>query len=639
MYERSTISQLAILSVLSILVALYSTTALAQQTESNPAGPVYNISALKSDFEKNTLSIEIRGESVPAYTVSERFAPFRVIVDIAGAVFEKTIDPAAPLIKANPVGKMVISKLPDQQQQITRFEIEIADTHDYKVTRSGNNIGIIIAPAGNDTEEVTSDSSTSTPEITDFLVTTEPGETSILLAGTATLKDYKVATVGGDKKNPARMFIDVADVSISELVREKKIGTSLDKIRVSPRGTGARIVFDSASEKLFDYDVLSTASGIKVIIDEKTNPLRANLQNVAAPAPSGPSDATLDELIESSSNLLSKSQAAVAGSETLTNDNVTSLQDSFAFSGYNKQRISVDFYKIDIHNVFRLFRQITDLNIIVDEDVQGTLTLALSDVPWDFALDIILNLQDLEKEERYNTIVIYPKKKEFAWPDRAEDNLSFEADIEVVEQEALIIQQSANLPQEIMEAKEILRLARTADNNHDFEDAASLYEKAAKLWPTNTSIYNRLSTIYLVQLGMNSKAVFYARKSLEVDPNNSRAALYAAIGSANMQRITDASEFFTQAISEDPPMKEALFSFATFSETNNQNMAALKLLDKYNQYYGETVDTMLAKARIFDKMGSSDKATAQYQAIMASGFQLRPDLKQYIMGRLTVQNN
>jgi type IV pilus assembly protein PilQ len=638
MYERSTISQLAILSVLSLLVALYSTTAVAQQAGSNTAGPVYNISALKSDYEKNTLSIEIKGESVPAYTVSERFAPFRVIIDIAGALFDKSVDPAASLINDNPVGKMSVSTLPDQQPQITRFEIEIADTHDYKVTRSGNNIGIVIAPAGNESEGISDHTGTSSPAITDFLVTTEPGETSILLAGTGDLKDYKVATVGGDTKNPARMFIDVADVSINELVREKKIGTSLDKIRVAPRGSGARIVFDSASEKLFDYDVLSTAGGIKVVIDEKTNPLKPLFQNVAGPAPSGPSDATLDELIESSSNLLSKSQAAVAG-EGPTNDNVTSLQDSFAFSGYNKQRISVDFYKIDIHNVFRLFRQITDLNIIVDEDVQGTLTLALSDVPWDFALDIILNLQDLEKEERYNTIVIYPKKKEFAWPDRAEDNLSFEADIEVVEQEALIIQQSANLPQEIMEAKEILRLARTADNNQDFEDAASLYEKAANLWPTNTSIYNRLATIYLVQLGMNSKAVFYARKSLEVDPKNSRAALYAAIGSANMQRITDASEYFTQAISEDPPMKEALYSFATFSETHNQNTAALKLLDKYNQYYGETVDTMLAKARIFDKMGSGDKATAQYQAIIASGFQLRPDLKQYIMGRLAVENN
>ena len=65
-----------------------------------------------------------------------------------------------------------------------------------------------------------------------------------------------------------------------------------------------------------------------------------------------------------------------------------------------------------------------------------------------------------------------------------------------------------------------------------------------------------------------------------------------------MQRIPEAKEYFTQSISNSPPMKEALLSFAAFSENNGQNEAALKLLDKYHSYYGETLDTMVAKARI-----------------------------------------
>lgn len=637
MYERSTISQLAILTVLSFLVAFSHSTVLAQQTAKKAEGPVYHISALKSDFEKDTLSINILGKSVPAYTVSERFAPFRVILDIAGVVLDDTLKGKDPLINANPVGKIAISKLESQQPEITRFEIQIADTHDYKVSKDGNNIGIVIAPV--DGRAAISKPATVTTSITDFDVQTESGKTSILLASTAVINDYKVNKLNGSGEKPARIYIDVPDVSISELIREKTIGTAIDKIRVAPRGTGARFVFDSASSELFNYDVRSTPKGLEVVINESNSPFSAaKLRPVATKNKNGMSDSTLDELIESSSTLLSKSQPAATG-DVVPSDNVASLQDSFAFSGYNKQRISVDFYKIDIHNVFRLFRQITDLNIIVDEGVQGTLTLALSDVPWDFALDIILNLQDLEKEERYNTIVIYPKKKAFAWPERAEDNLSFEADIEVVEQEALIIQQSANLPEEIMQAKEILRMARIADKDQNFEEAAGLYEKAAQLWPTNVNIYNRLSTVYLVHLGLNAKAIFNAKKSLKIDPSNTQAALYAAIASANMQRIADASEYFTQAISGEPPMKEALFSFATFNETNNQHLAAIKLLDKYHQYYGETVDTMLAQARLFDKMGQPEEATSQYQAIMASGFQLRPDLKKYILGRLAAGNN
>lgn len=599
--------------------------------EAPRGGPEYHISALKSDFEDDTLSITLVGDTIPAYTVSERFAPFRVIVDVAGASLEKPVRQAPTLIPDNPVGALSVFNLPDQQQPITRFEIAIADTHDYKVTRQGNNIAIVVAPA--DEISQAADALPVRQTITDFQVETRPEETSILLVGSSTITDFQVGTQKADQKQPASMFIDIPNVSITELVREKPVGTAVKAVRVEQRGNGARILFDSASAELFAYDVQAAPQGIAVRILEDLGDLPLNVRTVAAAKSDTITDATLDELIESSSSLMSKKPTGDAQP-----DSVSAMQDSFAFSGYKNQRISVDFYKIDIHNVFRLFRQITNLNIIVDEDVQGTLTLALSDVPWDFALDIILNLQDLEKVERFNTIVIYPKKKEFIWPERAMDNLSFEADVQVVEEESLVIEQSANVPVEVMQAKDLLRKASLAEKSNDFEDAASLYEQAATLWPTNASIYNRLATIYLVNLSNNPKAIFFAKAALKADPRNQSAALYAAIGSANMERQKEATEFFTQAISGNPPMKEALFSFASFSENTNQHATALKLLDKYQQYHGETVDTMLARARIFDKMGDTDKANQQYKALMASGFQLGSDLRDYISGRLAGTN-
>ncbi len=254
------------------------------------------------------------------------------------------------------------------------------------------------------------------------------------------------------------------------------------------------------------------------------------------------SDRTLDQLIGSSEQLLNQTPDKAVSDKTASK--AEALQEDFSFSGYNKQRISVDFYKIDIHNVFRLFRQITDLNIIVDEEVKGTLTLALTDVPWDFALDIILNLMDLKKEERFNTIVIYPSKKAFVWPTRAEDNLAFKADIDVIEQEALVIEKSASQSKEIMQAKEFMAKAQNLETSEEFEDAALLYTKAFELWPENTKISNRLATLYLVNLGMNAKAVYYAKESLKRDPQNAQAALYAAIGSANMQRTSEAKGIF-----------------------------------------------------------------------------------------------
>ncbi len=612
----------------AIFFAFWILSTLVFSTAKAEDSVTYQITDIKSTLSDKALHYTVSGTSIPAYTVSERFSPFRAVIDIAGGVFADNISQPAKAIPVNDFSTLSLSELKDKDPAILRFEFTVAESHDYSVTRNGQNIDIIIVPAGNKKSAGLASTSQKRP-LTDFQVAKTPHTTTIIIASNSAIEDYTVDKVAGSSSRHPRMFIDVEDVDISGLVREKHIGTSVEKIRVAPKGSGARIVFDSKSDKLFRYTVAPSPDGLTVVIDESG--ARASKKKSSAK-----SDATLDSLI-GSSEAQSKAQAAGKGSSSTMDAKVASLSDNFSFSGYKKQRISVDFYKIDIHNVFRLFRQITDLNIIVDEGVSGTLTLALTDVPWDFALDIILNLANLKKEERFNTIVIYPKKKEFAWPTRAEDNLSFEADIEVIEQESLVVEQAENQPKEIMQAKEYMVKAQNLMKREEYEDAALLYSKASELWPDNSQLLNRLSTLYLVHLGMNAKAVHYARENLKLDRNNSRAALYAAIGSANMQRIPEASEYFAQSISESPPMKEALISYAAFSENNGQNEAALKLLDKYHSFYPETVDTMIAKARVLDKLDRKEDAKQQYLALLGSGFQLRPDLKKYITSRLAVK--
>ena len=613
----------------AIFCAFWILSTLVFSTAKAEDSVTYQITDIKSTLSDNALHYTISGASVPAYTVSERFSPFRAVIDIAGGSFADNLSQPAKAIPVNDFAALSLSEMKDKDPAILRFEFTVAESHDYSVTRNGQNIDIKIVPAG-DKKSAGLASASEKRSLTDFQVAKTPHTTTVIIASNSAIDDYTVDKVAGSSNRHPRMFVDIEDVDISELVREKHIGTSVEKIRVAPKGSGARIVFDSKSDKLFRYTVAPSPGGLTVVIDESGT--KASKQKSSAK-----SDATLDSLI-GSSEAQSKAQASGKDSSSAMDTKVASLSDNFSFSGYNKQRISVDFYKIDIHNVFRLFRQITDLNIIVDEGVSGTLTLALTDVPWDFALDIILNLANLQKEERFNTIVIYPNKKEFAWPTRAEDNLSFEADIEVIEQESLIVEQAENQPKEIMQAKDYMVKAQNLMKREEYEDAALLYSKASELWPDNSALLNRLSTLYLVHLGMNAKAVHYARENLKLDRKNNRAALYAAIGSANMQRIPEASEFFAQSISDSPPMKEALISYAAFSENNGQNEAALKLLDKYHSFYGETVDTMIAKARVLDKLDRKEDAKQQYLALLGSGFQLRPDLKKYITSRIAVKN-
>ncbi len=624
MYKKLSTYYLAVFCSLFLMLACN-----VHATEKQDGKNIYSIQSMEANLQGNSLVLLVKGDSAPAYTTYELFSPARLVLDIAEADLPQSID-VGKIFPENNFATLKITTLNDKKPKIIRLEITLAETHTYKVNRLENNLSVRLFPRDQDT--VTSPVTSGTiPVLHDLVVRNQNNKTEILLQADTPIKDFRQETATGRDGLPDSMFIDINNIDGSELMREKTVGTNLDKIRVATRGTGVRIVFDSGHKGLFSYNIQTVPQGLLVTIDEKTiasaKQNNTNSGNV--------SDPTLEDLIDSSEKALSNNPQ----SEDRNMTAAEAMQDSFQFSGYKSTRISVDFYKIDLHNVFRLFRQISGINLIVDEAVSGSLTLALNDVPWDFALDIILNLKDLKKEERHNTIVIYPAKKEFIWPEKASANLSFEADTEVIEQEALIIQHATNQTAEIMQAKELLRRAKIEESNDDIEDAASFYEQAFKLWPTNAKISNRLAALYLVNLRMNTKAVYFAKETLKIDKKNYRAALYAAIGSANMDQVSAAMEYFSQSINGDPPMKEALISYAAFSEKKGQPEAALKLLNRYSEVYSDTVDTMISRARVLDAMGQAEKATNQYKTLLYSGYQLTPGLKKYIHGRLTTNTN
>ena len=79
--------------------------------------------------------------------------------------------------------------------------------------------------------------------------------------------------------------------------------------------------------------------------------------------------------------------------------------EAFAYTG---QKVSFDYQGINIRNALRLIAEMSDMNIIMGDDVQGKLNMHLENVPWDQALDIILESQGLGKEQKGNVLRIAP---------------------------------------------------------------------------------------------------------------------------------------------------------------------------------------------------------------------------------------
>src|SRR6476660_3138407 len=78
-------------------------------------------------------------------------------------------------------------------------------------------------------------------------------------------------------------------------------------------------------------------------------------------------------------------------------------------AGYKGEKLSLNFQNVEVRAVLQVIADFTGLNIITSDTVTGNLTLRLKDVPWDQALDIILQAKGLDMRKTGNVVWIAPR--------------------------------------------------------------------------------------------------------------------------------------------------------------------------------------------------------------------------------------
>jgi type IV pilus assembly protein PilQ len=78
---------------------------------------------------------------------------------------------------------------------------------------------------------------------------------------------------------------------------------------------------------------------------------------------------------------------------------------------FNGSRVTFNFQDIPTRSVLQLIADVSDLNIVVADTVQGNVTLRLINVPWDQALHIVLQAKGLDQRKQGNVIWVAPQKE------------------------------------------------------------------------------------------------------------------------------------------------------------------------------------------------------------------------------------
>ncbi|HOC38315.1 MAG TPA: type IV pilus secretin PilQ [Thermodesulfobacteriota bacterium] len=103
-----------------------------------------------------------------------------------------------------------------------------------------------------------------------------------------------------------------------------------------------------------------------------------------------------------------ESEAGVTSTAQVAEPEVQPEEDPPRYVG---ERISLDFKDADINNILRLIAEVSDLNVVAGDDVKGTVTIKLTDVPWDQALEVILLSNGLGMDLQGNILRVAPLDK------------------------------------------------------------------------------------------------------------------------------------------------------------------------------------------------------------------------------------
>jgi type IV pilus assembly protein PilQ len=280
--------------------------------------------------------------------------------------------------------------------------------------------------------------------VKDVSITATDGSLEVKIAVTA---DSKFSYF--ELSDPHRLVVDFRGMQNAIHFKEKQIGTAgVERIRTSffkdKSREATRLVFDLTGS--VPYRVLEDGDGlVRVVLGETAkapanltagppvvaqplspsasrlpnvqlasvllqndpvfaSPERALQQAAAANLPTTPSPLAAAAAAASALGAVQQSQTQIT-IVPQTPAQVPAMTPT-ATPQYTGEIISVDLRDYDVQDFFRLISEISGLNVVLDPNVRGTVTLRLTDVPWDQALDVVLKNYGLGGQLQGNVLRI-----------------------------------------------------------------------------------------------------------------------------------------------------------------------------------------------------------------------------------------
>ncbi|MFA9459299.1 type IV pilus secretin PilQ [Thiohalorhabdus methylotrophus] len=439
-------------------------TVLFQALVSTVSAAEVRVSGVELFEEGESTGVLLTGNGALTYRLLSQEEPPRVLVQLPGAEVRPS---ALPEVTSKGLVRNV--KLHTREGQPPRLELLLARAAEAQATREGSALTVTLSPkegAAADDAQAESGDAQGPPQLRDYAVSATQDGARLLFKTSHKVRRFQSFQLDG----PPRLVLDLYGAASAlprkaydldhPLLKRVRFGERDDRTRVvlelkervthsvEPTGQGLRLALRRTSARegfrhvrdvnftvgpkpdVGQLEVKLDRTGAearvqreegRVVLDLPKTRLPERLQKRLVVTDFGTAVKTVDlyqkgdrvRAVLSGSGPLDPTTYQLDGKLVL---NVGKKEAEKAKRGlsatgkpYEGEKLSLNFQNIDVRQALNILADFADLNIVASDSVAGQLTLRLQEVPWDQALDLILDSQGLGMVREGNVIRVAPQ--------------------------------------------------------------------------------------------------------------------------------------------------------------------------------------------------------------------------------------
>lgn len=397
-----------------------SLTALSSLALAAPPERVATHLELKPASQPGAARLRMTFSQAPTFNARLERGATRLIVDVPSSTVKDI--PSALLDKVGVVGGVMVQSFAAPGGRTTRLLLTLLEASHFSVAVDGNDLVVAVAPGKDGSIDALPKATVVEPpaapvsdpcKVMDVHFAHESAKDEVVI-DLSQAGDYKEASRGNGRRTLTLACSKLSD-ELTRTLDVSAFGGKLSQVSSYSPGEKAGVVID-----------VDTRSEVDTRVSRRGSSLVWTFVKHGEREPSTVTGVALDGGVARRSRTvyveqpMTGVQEVVSGYQPAAVETSTQAEQAGAFgpnvlgqaqdkkAAFAGRRIDIDLKDADIHNVLRLLADVGQVNIVTADNVTGTVTIRMRNVPWDQALDVVLQSKSLGMVRQANMIRVAP---------------------------------------------------------------------------------------------------------------------------------------------------------------------------------------------------------------------------------------